>query len=91
LFLGTLIALILEPLPVGAVSLLSLTTGLITHTISWQQGMAAVNNQVVWLIVVSFFMAKVEMRGAGKVEGRVWGVWHGARLGFRNWDLGFRV
>ena len=66
IFVSTVLGLVLDPLPVGAVAILSATTCLVTHTLGFEQAFGALTNQVIWLIVVSFFFAKgIEKTGLG--------------------------
>lgn len=51
--------LVLEPLPVGAGAFLSVTAAVFTKTLTFSQAFSAFTNDVIWLIVVSFFFAKV--------------------------------
>ena len=51
--------LVLEPLPTGAWAFLSVTAAVFTKTLSFSQAFSAFCNDVIWLIVVSFFFAKV--------------------------------
>jgi hypothetical protein len=51
--------LVLEPLPVGAWAFLSVTAAIFTKTLTFSQAFSAFTNDVIWLIVVSFFFAKV--------------------------------
>ena len=51
--------LVLEPLPVGAWAFLSVTAAVFTKTLTFSQAFSAFTNDVIWLIVVSFFFAKV--------------------------------
>ena len=50
----------LEPLPVGAWAFLSVTVAVFTKTLTFSQAFTAFTNDVIWLIVVSFFFAKVK-------------------------------
>jgi hypothetical protein len=61
-FLSTILGLVLGPMPVGAWAFCALTFTLITKTLTWKAAMAAFTNEVIWLIVVSFFFAKVRHR-----------------------------
>ena len=66
IFVTTVLGLVLNPLPVGAVAILSLTACLATNTLGFEQAFGALTNQVIWLIVVSFFFAKgIEKTGLG--------------------------
>ncbi|OIS95933.1 dicarboxylate transporter 2.2, chloroplastic [Nicotiana attenuata] len=58
IFLTTICGLILSPLPVGAWAFLSLTIAVITKTITFVATFAAFTNEVIWLIVVSFFSSR---------------------------------
>lgn len=51
--------LVLGPLPTGAWAFLGATVGLATHCLTFQDMFAAADNTVVWLVVVSFLLAKV--------------------------------
>ena len=51
--------LVLEPLPTGAWCFLSVTFTILTKTLTFQQAFTAFTNDVIWLIVVSFFFAAV--------------------------------
>lgn len=54
----------LEPLPVGAWAFLAVTTAIATKTLTFSQAFTAFTNDVIWLIVVSFFFAKARARCA---------------------------
>jgi DASS family divalent anion:Na+ symporter len=56
---STIAGLVLEPLPVGAWAFLSATVAIATKTLSFTSAFTAFTNDVIWLIVVSFFFAKV--------------------------------
>jgi di/tricarboxylate transporter len=51
--------LVLEPLPTGAWAFLAVTAAVATKTLSFAQAFTAFQNDVIWLIVVSFFFAAV--------------------------------
>ncbi len=59
IFVSTIAGLVLSPLPVGAWAFLSATTAVATKTLPFSAAFSAFNNDVIWLIVVSFFFAKV--------------------------------
>ncbi len=52
--------LVLEPLPTGAWAFLAVTVSIFTKTLSFTQAFTAFSNDVIWLIVVSFFFAAVK-------------------------------
>lgn len=67
IFLSTIMGLVLEPLPVGAWAFLSLTAVLVTKTLPFAAALSAMTNEVIWLIVISFFFAKgFEKTGLGE-------------------------
>lgn len=67
IFLSTITGLVLEPLPVGAWAFLSLTAVVGTKTLTFAQALSAMTNDVIWLIVISFFFAKgFEKTGLGE-------------------------
>jgi len=51
--------LVLEPLPTGAWAFLAVTTAVFTKVLTFPQAFGAFTNDVIWLIVVSFFFAAV--------------------------------
>ncbi|KAK9820754.1 hypothetical protein WJX81_000132 [Elliptochloris bilobata] len=57
IFVSTIAGLVLEPLPTGAWAFLAVTTAVATNTLSFGQAFSAFTNDVIWLIVVSFFFA----------------------------------
>ncbi|XP_015893499.3 dicarboxylate transporter 2.1, chloroplastic [Ziziphus jujuba] len=58
IFLSTIAGLVLSPLPVGAWAFLGLTTSIVTKTLSFTTAFSAFTNEVIWLIVISFFFAR---------------------------------
>ena len=58
IFFGTIIGLILQPLPLGAVVLIGTTATMLTHTLTPAQAMAGYMNATVWLIVAAFLFAR---------------------------------
>ncbi|KAK2981425.1 hypothetical protein RJ640_004039 [Escallonia rubra] len=58
IFLTTIAGLILSPLPVGAWAFLCLTLTVITKTLPFATAFAAFTNEVIWLIVASFFFSR---------------------------------
>jgi DASS family divalent anion:Na+ symporter len=67
IFTSTIAGLVLEPLPVGAWAFLSVTAAVATGTLPFAAAFGAFTNDVIWLIVVSFFFAKgFEKTGLGE-------------------------
>ncbi|KAH7679682.1 Solute carrier family 13 protein [Dioscorea alata] len=58
IFLSTIAGLVLGPLPVGAWAFLGLTASIVTRTLSFSTAFGAFTNEVIWLIVISFFFAR---------------------------------
>ncbi|KAJ8775126.1 hypothetical protein K2173_020130 [Erythroxylum novogranatense] len=58
IFLSTIAGLVLSPLPVGAWAFIGLTTSVVTRTLSFSTAFSAFTNEVIWLIVISFFFAR---------------------------------
>ncbi|XP_071701808.1 dicarboxylate transporter 2.1, chloroplastic-like [Rutidosis leptorrhynchoides] len=58
IFLTTISGLILGPLPVGAWAFVCLTISVVTKTLPFKDAFAAFTNEVIWLIVVSFFFSR---------------------------------
>ncbi|MCL7051821.1 hypothetical protein MKW94_003294 [Papaver nudicaule] len=58
IFLSTIAGLVLSPLPVGAWAFLGLTTTIVTKTLAFSTAFGAFTNEVIWLIVISFFFAR---------------------------------
>ncbi|KAL8521149.1 hypothetical protein ACS0TY_011628 [Phlomoides rotata] len=58
IFLSTIAGLVLNPLPVGAWAFIGLTTSVITKTLTFTNAFSAFTNEVIWLIVISFFFAR---------------------------------
>ncbi|WP_197380922.1 anion permease [Mycolicibacterium mengxianglii] len=58
IFLGTIVALILQPLPTGAVAVIGMTVAMVTKTESAGRALAGFANTTVWLIVAAFFIAE---------------------------------
>ncbi|KAL7003003.1 cytochrome P450-dit2 [Sarracenia purpurea var. burkii] len=58
IFLSTIAGLVLSPLPVGAWAFLGLTASVVTRTLTFSTAFGAFTNEVIWLIVISFFFAR---------------------------------
>ncbi|XP_039068667.1 dicarboxylate transporter 2.1, chloroplastic-like [Hibiscus syriacus] len=58
IFLSTIAGLVLSPLPVGAWAFIGLTTSVVTGTLPFVSAFSAFTNEVIWLIVISFFFAR---------------------------------
>jgi DASS family divalent anion:Na+ symporter len=58
IFFATIIGLILQPLPMGAMVLIGMTTTILTGTLSIGDALIGFVNPTVWLIVVAFLFAR---------------------------------
>lgn len=58
IFVSTMIAVILRPLPMGVVAILSLTFAVATNVLSFSDAFSGFSNEVVWLVVFAFFVAR---------------------------------
>ncbi|KAM2879526.1 hypothetical protein FF1_015012 [Malus domestica] len=62
IFLSTIYGLVLSPLPVGAWAFPGLTAFIVIETLSFQTIFGVFTNEVIWLIVISFFFARGFMK-----------------------------
>ncbi len=58
LFMATIVSIIIKVLPIGTIAILSLTVAMLTHTLSMEEALSGFSHDIVWLVVVSFFIAK---------------------------------
>jgi DASS family divalent anion:Na+ symporter len=58
IFVSTILGVILKPFPMGVVSIFSLMAVTITGTLTFEQAFSGFGNDVVWLIVFAFFIAR---------------------------------
>lgn len=58
IFTATILAIILKPLPMGAISVISLTLSILFGAVSLDDACSGFGNDVVWLVVFAFFIAK---------------------------------
>jgi DASS family divalent anion:Na+ symporter len=67
IFITTIFAIIVNPLPIGAIAILSMFTSIITHTIELEQALGAFGSHIVWLVVFAFFISRGFIKtGLGK-------------------------
>lgn len=57
IFVGTVLGLILQPLPLGAVALIGLTLTMITQVLEPDVALSGFANSTIWLIVAAFFIS----------------------------------
>ena len=70
IFCTTVAGLVVKPAPVGMWCFMSLTFTVMTKTLTFEQGLSSLTNQVIWLIVVASFFARRSSRpGSGTGSG----------------------
>lgn len=57
IFTFTIVGIIAKPLPMGAMSLIGIALATITHTLTIDEALSGFNQNVVWLVVMAFFIA----------------------------------
>jgi DASS family divalent anion:Na+ symporter len=58
IFVFTIIGIITKPLPMGAISLIGMALITITNTLTVDEALSGFSHNIVWLIVIAFFIAK---------------------------------
>lgn len=58
IFTTTIIAIILRPLPMGAVALFATAICIVTSTLTLEQSLSSFNSPIVWLVVLAFMIAR---------------------------------
>ncbi|GAA3014367.1 hypothetical protein GCM10019998_08040 [Tetragenococcus solitarius] len=58
IFITTILAIILKPLPMGAIAIISLTITIVIGPLSTETALDAFAGTSVWLIVLAFFLSK---------------------------------
>ncbi|XP_002977176.2 dicarboxylate transporter 1, chloroplastic [Selaginella moellendorffii] len=58
IFLATIVGIITQPLPLGAVALMGLGAAVLTRTLSFAAAFSAFGDPIPWLIALAFFFAK---------------------------------
>ena len=58
LFVATILAIIINPLPIGAVAIAALAVCTITKTLTIDQALGSFSSKIVWLILVAFLIAR---------------------------------
>ena len=57
-FVGTIVGIITQPLPLGAVALMGLGVAMATKVLTFAQAFSAMASPIPWLIAIAFFFAK---------------------------------
>jgi DASS family divalent anion:Na+ symporter len=58
IFVATMVGIILKPYPMGVVVVASLTLAVLTQTLSFSDAFSGFSNEIVWLVVFAFFVAR---------------------------------
>ena len=89
IFAGTILGLILRPLPLGAVALIGLTATMLSKTLEPDVALSGFGNATIWLIVCAFFIAKgFAVTGLGR--GSRWSSCACSGGGRSAWGTGWR-
>ncbi|MCH1921291.1 anion permease [Shewanella sp. A3A] len=57
-FVATVLGLILEPIPMGAVAICGIAATAVTGTLTIKESLTGFSNNVIWLIVMAFFISR---------------------------------
>jgi DASS family divalent anion:Na+ symporter len=58
IFVCTILAIVLKPLPMGAIALLSITACTLTKTLTIQESLTSFSSPMIWLVLISFLLAR---------------------------------
>jgi DASS family divalent anion:Na+ symporter len=58
IFVGTIVGIILKPLPMGAVAMVGIAATAMTQTLTITEALSGFGNRVIWLIVLAFFISR---------------------------------
>ncbi|UCH85863.1 MAG: anion permease [Candidatus Latescibacterota bacterium] len=58
IFVATIIAIVLEPLPMGAVAVCGIAVVTLTRTLSLNDTLSGFSHPVIWLVVMAFFISR---------------------------------
>ncbi|MDQ0148222.1 anion permease [Eubacterium multiforme] len=58
IFIATIIGFILRPFPIGAVAIIGVTLAIITHTITMKTAFSGFSKNIIWLVVMAFFISR---------------------------------
>ncbi len=86
IFVGTVLGIMLKPLPMGAVAIIGISATAATRTLSIGDALTGFSNSVIWLIVLAFFISRGFVKtGLGARIAYLFM----ARLGRRSLGLGY--
>jgi len=58
IFVATIMGIVLEPLPMGAVALLGIAAATLTRTLTLGEALSGFSNRIIWLVVMAFFISR---------------------------------
>lgn len=58
IFITSIVCIVVKPLPMGAISIISIATCVFTGTLTMEQTLSSFNSSTVWLIVIAFLLAR---------------------------------
>ena len=58
IFVATIVGIVLEPFPMGAVAVLGIAATTLTGTLSVGDALSGFSNRVIWLVLMAFFIAR---------------------------------
>lgn len=67
IFISTIIGIILNPLPIGALAMLSILVAILTKTLTVEETLGGFGSSIAWLVVFAFFISRGFIKtGLGK-------------------------
>lgn len=58
IFVATIVALVIKPVPMGSTAILALTVIVLTKTLTLEESLSGFQNTTIWLIVIAFFISR---------------------------------
>lgn len=58
IFVATIVGIVLEPMPMGAIALCALAAVALTHTLSLKDSLSGFSHPVIWLVMMAFFISR---------------------------------
>jgi DASS family divalent anion:Na+ symporter len=88
IFVATIVAIVLEPLPMGAIAIFGIAATTLTGTLPVNDALSGFGNRIIWLVVSAFFIARGFIKtGLGA---RI-AYWFMGLLGRRTLGLGYSM
>ncbi|MBJ7449014.1 MAG: anion permease [Parachlamydiales bacterium] len=58
IFISTIVAIIMQAMPMGAIAIVAIAVALITKTLTLQEALSGFSNHIIWLVVLAFFISR---------------------------------